>query len=508
MGRKYFWQVLGLFLAIIILPYVFAQLYGGQNNVFGGFLLNPLDGNTYLAKMEEGRQGAWQFTLPFTAEKGSGAFLFMFYLLLGHLSRLAGLSVILTFHLARVLGAAFLAYSLFQYCGWVFENNPKWARRAFALGLLGSGLGWTLLAFEQVTADLWVAEAYPFLSGFANPHFSLGMGLLLQLVMAMARPLSRRTAAGLAVMGLLLAVIMPFGVVVAGVVSGAWLLLEWITTRELRWQAFLAAFCLAGPGLIYQYWAMQSDVLLSRWNAQNVTPAPALWDFVVALSPALCLAIFAIWQIARRRAPWTCPLRLQMAWFVVGVVLIYFPFALQRRFMFGIFVPVALLAVEGLRQILANRPQKIQRRVTTLVWVVSSLTNAMLLVVLGFAALSHSPKIYLTADQIAAFAYIRTAAAADAVVLCDPETGNFIPGWTGRRVLYGHEFETVNAPVQKRLVTDLLADQFSVEESKALLDQNQVQYVYLGSNDRTIPKYLSSMTLVYQNETVKLYRWQ
>ena len=70
-----------------------AVIAGGDTHVFGGFLLNPLDGNSYLAKMQQGASGSWRFTLPFTPEPGEGAYLFLFYLALGHLCRLTGAAV-------------------------------------------------------------------------------------------------------------------------------------------------------------------------------------------------------------------------------------------------------------------------------------------------------------------------------------------------------------------------------------------------------------------------------
>lgn len=68
----------------VSLPYAWALAAGGDTHVFGGFLLNPIDGNSYLAKMMQGWSGAVTFTLPYTAEPGEGVILFVFYLFLGH----------------------------------------------------------------------------------------------------------------------------------------------------------------------------------------------------------------------------------------------------------------------------------------------------------------------------------------------------------------------------------------------------------------------------------------
>jgi hypothetical protein len=70
---------------LTLLPYLWANAAAGSGHVFAGFLLNPLDGATYLAKMRQGWEGNWLFTLPFTADPGPGSFLFTYYLLLGPL---------------------------------------------------------------------------------------------------------------------------------------------------------------------------------------------------------------------------------------------------------------------------------------------------------------------------------------------------------------------------------------------------------------------------------------
>src|SRR4030067_1335383 len=99
----FFFLITGVFFILITLPYLWAEKAAGQDFDFGGMLLNPMDGNSYLAKMYQGWQGNWQFRLPFTADPGEGDYLFLYYLMLGHLARLDGLSLLLTFHLARLV---------------------------------------------------------------------------------------------------------------------------------------------------------------------------------------------------------------------------------------------------------------------------------------------------------------------------------------------------------------------------------------------------------------------
>jgi hypothetical protein len=510
MKRNLSWTLLIIFICVITLPYVFAQVSVGDQNVFGGFLLNPKDGNSYLAKMMEGWNGAWQFTLPYTAEQGRGAYLFLFYLFLGHFSRLTGISLMWMFHLARILGAIFLFFSLSSFANWIFPHAPKDASIAFRLSLLGSGLGWLLVGFGLITSDLWVAEAYPFLSSFATPHFCVGMGLVIQLFLNFTRPVTLKRLIGLAIAGLLLAVIMPFGIAVAGLVGLVWLGWEWVKTKCLHWQNFIAAFFLGGPCLLYQYWVIQQDSLLSAWNTQNLTPSPLVWDLFISFSPALILAGWGVWK-ALHRVEQTEGLRLLMAWCVVGLLMIYFPFSLQRRFMFAYFVPVAFLAVVGLQEI-PSLKIKFRKRLAALLFYASILTNLVVILLAVFGVLSHSSLIYLSQDEVKAFEYIRSNTPADAIILCSPDTGNLIPAWTGRRVLYGHEFETVQASENKALVIQLLHDEISQNQALSELKQHHVQFILVspeaeGRSPTFVPAYLSSFRKVYENNTIQIFTW-
>jgi len=103
-----------IFLIVISVPYIIASALVDDAHVFGGFLLNPVDGNSYLAKMDLGYSGNWLFSLSYTFETGEAVFLFIFYIFLGHIARWIGAPLILIFHIFRIFGAGLLYYSLFQ----------------------------------------------------------------------------------------------------------------------------------------------------------------------------------------------------------------------------------------------------------------------------------------------------------------------------------------------------------------------------------------------------------
>ena len=81
---------------------------------------------------------------------------------------------------------------------------------ALILALFGSGLGWISALFGGITSDFWVAEAYPFLSMYTNPHFPLGLGLLLIYFDRLISGERGKNTPLIMLLGLIVAVIQPF----------------------------------------------------------------------------------------------------------------------------------------------------------------------------------------------------------------------------------------------------------------------------------------------------------
>ncbi|HUE98458.1 MAG TPA: hypothetical protein VMN99_04335, partial [Anaerolineales bacterium] len=120
---------------------------------FRGIYYDSQDYAVHIATMESGRQGEWAYQFRFTAEQHTPAYIRLFYIVLGHLRKLFGLDPEVAFQLARwALGfvALFALYRLMQR---VF---PKlfWARAAFMLAALGSGLGWLQLIFNWTSSRI------------------------------------------------------------------------------------------------------------------------------------------------------------------------------------------------------------------------------------------------------------------------------------------------------------------------------------------------------------------
>ena len=129
----------GLFLALVTAaPYVYGYLAQPHGQVFLGFFYLGDDANTYLAKMRQGFEGAWSWQNRYTTEESPAAYLFMFWLLLGHVAAIAGLPLIVVFHLARVAAAVALMAAAWLCITHFIQDRGA---RLFAFFFLAFGLG-------------------------------------------------------------------------------------------------------------------------------------------------------------------------------------------------------------------------------------------------------------------------------------------------------------------------------------------------------------------------------
>lgn len=502
--RKRYLIAGAVLLLLITLPYLIAQALAGPTTVFGGFLFNPMDGNTYLAKMRQGWAGNWTFELPYSAEPNPGAYLFLFYLFLGHVSRVLGLSTVVVFHLARVLAAVCLLFALQAFFSTVFVDRPRVTFWAFLFSVFGSGLGWLAALFGGFTSDFWVAEAYPFLSMYSNPHFSLGMAILLWFLTQYFKPFHPRNIPLLALAGLLLGIVFPFGVVVAAVVIAGALGYDWLTKKSLPWQTAVVFLLAGGVTVLYQFVVIRTDPILAAWDRQNQTPSPAGWDFLVSFLPLLALAAWGAFQAVRShdRRP-----ALLVGWLALGALLIYFPFNLQRRFIFAYLTPIAGLAAYGVAGLKVKRRTFLQAGALAI-----ALPTLAIILAGGIAsARNQDPALMIDRSEMDAFTYLSQHGRPGDLVLATPESGLLVPAYTGLRVLYGHPFETINAPAEKQAVEKFFSQPVGAE-SIAWARARGVRWILWGTQG-SAPGDISQfptpeLKLAFERDGVKLFELQ
>lgn len=508
--REWRWALVwSLFVvALTLVPYLNAAVNAPAGYTFSGLLVDPWDGNTYLAKMRQGYAGEWLFRLPFTSEDQDGIFVYTFYLGLGHLARLTGLPLIGLYHGVRVLSGLILLLTLYRLAAELTADQV--ARRwAFGLGAFASGLGFfSLLAGHHTSVDLRVPEANTFLSILTNPHFPLSFALEVGAILSVLgcagnhAPTdraggNRRRWIGVLALAVALVLVAPYLAPAVWIAIGGALL---VSRRRLRgdrrrrwywWAAVGRAALLVGvmtPFLLYDFIISSRNPAIASWSAQALMASPGVLSYVLGFGILLPLAVVGAVKVWRDEHPVGWAL---LFWIGAISILVYAPSQLQRRFVAGVHVPLAVLAGIGLAALLAhvarwfNVPgghrastgRWVRRGLLSVVHVLTVPTNVMLVVFLLAGPNQVGAYTYLTEGESAALRWLDEHTTPESVVLAPPKLSNLIPGRTGARVVYGHPMETIDAAHKKREVEAYYHDQLDALETMAMFERYQVTYV-------------------------------
>jgi hypothetical protein len=264
-----------------------------------------------------------------------------------------------------------------------------------------------------------------------------------------------------------------------------------------------AAAAGAAPLMLYDLYVYRTNFALAAWSVQNVTPSLPPWDYALGYGLILLLALGGIGVTLRRREPADLFL---LAWVGSAAVLLYVPFALQRRFITGLHLPLVLLAAIGLEQVVWPRITARRRAIVTgLLIGLTALTNLFVpLVAVAGVAQGRQPLV-MSGDEAAALAWLHGHTAWTDTVLAPPDAGQFVPAWAGNRVVYGHPFETVDAKTKEAAAARFYDAESTTQERRALLDRYGVRYV-LASRESALTLSGLGVVPVWTGGQVVIYR--
>ncbi|HRQ36484.1 MAG TPA: hypothetical protein PLD25_01035 [Chloroflexota bacterium] len=543
--REWLWAIgVALGTAVLtLLPYWLGSVTVSDGRVYMHLIMNPEDSLTYWAKMWQGVQGNWLYTIPFTPEPHPAAAIGIFYVWLGQLARFTGLSLTAVWHISRVLAAFVLFMTIFWFTA-VFlpDRLTRWT--AYLLALFGSGLGWLLFLSGQAywldafPLDFKDPGAHIFFTGLTYPHIALGTALILCDMLALkrigdhaldGRDANRRiwTVAVLAGLGnLLLGIAYPFLLYIVAVTAILYFLYLLFKLRTLPWLAgFQTAllFLIPAPLYLYFLYVWQTNNIFRIWDAQAGTPSPPWPHYLVGFGVMLVLAGLVMWKRPSSRPHFA----ILWCWLGAVVLLIYAPLGPQRRFIQGVHVAFAILSAAGLVEVLLPRLQqtrvwqrvianpryttpKLNRFIVALFLLLMSLSNILLLAdVSRIAALTQPDPLFRPADELAAVEWLRVQEDNRAVVLGDYQTGNLVAAYTGHPVMLGHWAETADYEGKVTAVAQFFDAATPDAQRQALLHQFNVRYLWFGPREQALgdfqPDAAPYLTAVYQNDTITLY---
>jgi hypothetical protein len=500
---------------VLTIPYLLGYTLARPGTVFTGLVMNPEDSQSYFAKMLQGYNGNWQYSIPFTSERHQPAFIGGFYLALGQLARWFNLSLDFIWNGARIVADLILfLFTFFFICTFLGEKEQRWT--AYLLAIFGSGLGWLLFALQQVNwlgafpVDFKMPEAHLFFSALTFPHVAAGttillfsFWLLLEALLGEGKSWIFAILAGLA--NLLLGIVYPFLIFLVAATAGLYWLYLCFQAHQIQWRqaGFIAiALLLPLPLNLYYSYVQFNNEIFQAWSTQAVTVSPPFPHYLVAYGIMIVLALLSLIrkdgpvEVGTKAFLWT--------WIISAALLLYAPLNPQRRFVQGIQVPLAILASVGLLNVaipwllgtrpirrLVDRPRYsrdgLVRFLIFTFLLFMSISNLYLLLDVSYTAAIKQPYPFFRSQQeVDAINWMKTNISRTAVVLAAYETGNYIAAHAGNPVVVGHWAETVDWDNQIEQTSRFYDGSTGDEWRQEFLISNEVSYVWYGPIERTL----------------------
>lgn len=505
--------IASLLVLLAFSPFLWIVLSSGTDDwQFMGTLHNYRDGGSYLSKMRQGVEGEWLIHFRHTPEPHHGAFIQVAYPLLGHVARITSVSPILMFHVVRV-GAALLMFLSLYHLGATIWQKVRTRRLFFIFAALGSGLGWLFAPLfaasgiemgEPGFPDLLTPEAFPLYSTYMNVHFPLALAclaMMTSLLLVAFRPGAEKfqnldgSALLLGVLSVLLALLYPQALVPFGLMLGGYFLLTLLKKRMMPWWLLRWLFAVMLPVLplaVYYYSITDNIPVFAQWNSQNVTAPPHPVALLLGLGLPLLLALPALFKAARGFVRLNYDDRLMLLWLLGIVVAMYLPTNVGRRFMVGLMLPVAYFATRAVEDFWFTYIRR--RQWTYFFAVLIPLMTVSQVFVLFAPALpilfgdpARSTGIILEDDYTIAFRWIDLRTQADDVILAAPVVGTWLPGWAGVRVVYGHDYETIDPQRKRAQIAEWYSsDSASAPVCQSLIAEYDIRYILVGPQERVL----------------------
>ena len=483
---------------------------------FRGVYYDSQDYAVHLAAMEAGKHGAWTYQFRFTTEPHRAAYFKLFYIVLGHISQWLGLNSDLTFQLARWLFGFLALLALYRLMRQVFSDR-FWARAAFLLAALGSGLGWLQLIFNWTSTritpiDFWLADDYVFFSLSVFPHFAFvtaGMCIVLSLWLDFLGAKRWVNILGIALTAILVQFVNPiaFATVDLSLVGAA--LFSWWKIGNVSRQDMGALLVIAltqMPLLAYNFLLLNADPLWSQFTAQNQTLSPPpdyyLWGFAF-FWPFALLGILVAFRSK------SSALGAAFFWVISAFPLAYAPFAIQRRFLQNITIPLAILATTGLIMLFETKAAQhsaVRRWRFSLVALFVFLTSVSSIQLgLGQAAYlkTHPENLYYPASLDYAVDWFHEYGRYNDFILASEQTSQVLVQKTGLRAYFGHEMETLHYQTKQ------LETQAFFQGRLPGLASQPIRWVVYGLFEKELSptfRATANLNLVYDAQGIQIYQ--
>jgi hypothetical protein len=287
---------------------------------------------------------------------------------------------------------------------------------------------------------------------------------------------------------------------------GAWGLVLWLRLRQFpRSFAVMGAVAvgLTLPLFFYNYWLFSANEAFAQWSSQNYLPSPHpihyILGYILLAIPAYVGGRWA-WQRAEIGYP------LLISWLLIVPVLVYIPLNVQRRLAESVLIPLAILAVIGLRLIARDKAYR-RWRTALLIMVLPSSLLFWLVTLMGVS--NPASPAFRPKAELEAWDWLMDHSEADAVVIGTVVTGNYLPIYTDLRPFYAHGPETLYSKQKEAQLKRFYTGAMSTSERQSLFARYHIRYVVYGYSERELSQspanWTEGLTVIYTADAYTIY---
>ncbi|MBP7859805.1 hypothetical protein KA001_02505, partial [Patescibacteria group bacterium] len=198
-----------------------------------------------------------------------------------------------------------------------------------------------------------------------------------------------------------------------------------------------------------------------------------------------------------------------VTWVLISLILSFFPFGFARFYLRGLFLPIILFVILNSKQYV-----KILDLPKILIFILLAVVIPISSFFVFYKRIDEVTKnnhwYYLTTDEIDATNYLKTKKGG---IFSYYTLGNYVPAVTNSAVYFGHFIQTPNSQLKIMNIAKFYSNTYSEEEARKLLKNENISYVFYGSEEKEITKNYSKQNVlnysfldtVFKNDQVTIY---
>lgn len=448
------------FVSMVALPFVYSQLaHFPAGESLGIGLVSSADLPVYFSYIRQGAQGAFAFVDLFTAEEPQRGVVYAVWLVIGWGARLFSVTPPVAFHVAKIFVAALALPAVWWAVG-VFASG-RFRRLSFLFFLFGSGigalavrLGWypaSWIASSGGTLfspfDMWVPELTFFGSAVVSPHFVVSWVLYMASMVLLYRvqeSLRWHATFGAATLHTLFLFLHPYYILPLFIVAIGIVVLR-IATKQPAWPLVVRlgiVWMIASPAVAYHLYFGYVDPLLAIRATQNVAVVAHAVPMLIGLG--IFFPLMVLYFVFRHiKSTWTPQDRFLIVWIVALIVAVILPTQFQRRYVEGLYFPMAIGAAGAVQMIFYNLRGKMLR-IFFVCAIVSLSFYSSADFLYRYTTTQEIDALLVPAGQADGYVWMRARLPEGSVVLSWYHPALLIPGITGHVSYLAHKSETLH----------------------------------------------------------------